>query len=161
MIVFIGFLRFASKRKVIQKFLKLQFVAPIYFMLGCECGSLEPRKPQPAARIFTTIIAGKTCHGKLRLQKKPREPKPPPDIILCTRFVAARIFYYLCSAFAGCSAVRLAHLLWEQGVAGSNPVSPTSEVIVYHSAGEHGSKSVKPLVFPHFLLKIRQAFLGF
>ena len=25
----------------------------------------------------------------------------------------------------GCSAVRLAHLLWEQGVAGSNPVSPT------------------------------------
>ncbi len=28
---------------------------------------------------------------------------------------------------AGCSAVRLAHLLWEQGVAGSNPVSPTLE----------------------------------
>ena len=25
----------------------------------------------------------------------------------------------------GCSAVRLAHLLWEQGVMGSNPVTPT------------------------------------
>ena len=29
---------------------------------------------------------------------------------------------------AGCSAVRLAHLLWEQGVAGSNPVSPTRKI---------------------------------
>ena len=26
----------------------------------------------------------------------------------------------------GCSAVRLAHLLWEQGVAGSNPATPTT-----------------------------------
>ena len=26
---------------------------------------------------------------------------------------------------SGCSAVRLAHLLWEQGVAGSNPATPT------------------------------------
>ena len=26
---------------------------------------------------------------------------------------------------SGCSAVRLAHLLWEQGVTGSNPVTPT------------------------------------
>ena len=26
----------------------------------------------------------------------------------------------------GCSAVRLAHLLWEQGVTGSNPVIPTT-----------------------------------
>ena len=25
----------------------------------------------------------------------------------------------------GCSAVRLAHLLWEQGVEGSNPFTPT------------------------------------
>jgi hypothetical protein len=25
----------------------------------------------------------------------------------------------------GCSAARLAHLLWEQGVAGSNPATPT------------------------------------
>ncbi len=77
----------------------------------------------------------------------------PPNIILYTQFVAARIFYYLCSAFAGCSAVRLAHLLWEQGVAGSNPVSPTLKVIVYHSAGKHGRKSVKPLVFPLFFIK--------
>ena len=27
--------------------------------------------------------------------------------------------------FSGCSAVRLAHLLWEQGVVGSNPATPT------------------------------------
>ena len=27
--------------------------------------------------------------------------------------------------FSGCSVVRLAHLLWEQGVAGSNPATPT------------------------------------
>ena len=40
---------------------------------------------------------------------------------------------YLCTAFernfpirTGCSAVRLAHLLWEQGVVGSNPATPTS-----------------------------------
>ena len=36
---------------------------------------------------------------------------------------------YLCIAFerdtSGCSAVRLAHLLWEQGVVGSNPATPT------------------------------------
>ena len=28
---------------------------------------------------------------------------------------------------SGCSAVRLAHLLWEQGVPGSNPGIPTKE----------------------------------
>ena len=28
-------------------------------------------------------------------------------------------------SFSGCSAVRLAHLLWEQGVVGSNPATPT------------------------------------
>ena len=27
--------------------------------------------------------------------------------------------------FSGCSVVRLAHLLWEQGVAGSNPATST------------------------------------
>ncbi len=35
---------------------------------------------------------------------------------------------YLCTRFTkqtGCSAVRLAHLLWEQGVVGSNPATPT------------------------------------
>ena len=26
----------------------------------------------------------------------------------------------------GCSAARLAHLLWEQGVGGSNPLTPTN-----------------------------------
>lgn len=38
--------------------------------------------------------------------------------------------FYLCNRFSevkysGCSAVRLAHLLWEQGVVGSNPATPT------------------------------------
>ena len=31
------------------------------------------------------------------------------------------------SKATGCSAVRLAHLLWEQGVPGSNPGIPTKE----------------------------------
>ena len=31
------------------------------------------------------------------------------------------------TGFSGCSAVRLAHLLWEQGVVGSNPATPTKE----------------------------------
>ena len=40
--------------------------------------------------------------------------------------------FYLCTRFSevkysGCSAVRLAHLLWEQGVVGSNPATPTDE----------------------------------
>ena len=40
----------------------------------------------------------------------------------------------------GCSAVRLAHLLWEQGVVGSNPATPTikkrmiiSAIAYFHS----------------------------
>ena len=28
---------------------------------------------------------------------------------------------------SGCGAVRLAHLLWEQGVGGSNPLTPTDD----------------------------------
>ena len=28
--------------------------------------------------------------------------------------------------YTGCSAARLAHLLWEQGVGGSNPLTPTN-----------------------------------
>ena len=36
--------------------------------------------------------------------------------------------------FTGRSAVRLAHLLWEQGVAGSNPAAPT--LIRQLAAGE-------------------------
>ena len=38
--------------------------------------------------------------------------------------------FYLCNRFSevkysGCSAVRLAHLLWEQGGVGANPATPT------------------------------------
>ena len=66
---------------------------------------------------------------------------------------------YLCTAFernfpvrTGCSAVRLAHLLWEQGVVGSNPatltkkgsslftsVSGCSAVRLAHQLGSWGS----------------------
>ena len=40
------------------------------------------------------------------------------SIYLCTRFSEVK--------HSGCSAVRLAHLLWEQGVVGSNPATPTN-----------------------------------
>ena len=36
--------------------------------------------------------------------------------------------------FSGCSVVRLAHLLWEQGVAGSNPATPTIFEVFYLSS---------------------------
>jgi hypothetical protein len=36
----------------------------------------------------------------------------------------------LAKTYSGYSAVRLAHLLWEQGVVGSNPTTPTSPTIV-------------------------------
>ena len=39
-------------------------------------------------------------------------------------------FAYLCTrnTTTGCSAVRLAHLVWDQRVTGSNPVTPTKEL---------------------------------
>ena len=37
----------------------------------------------------------------------------------------SRIFAPAFTKQSGCSAVRLAHLLWEQGVVGSNPATPT------------------------------------
>ncbi len=37
------------------------------------------------------------------------------------------IFALFLDRVPGCSAVRLAHLLWEQGVAGSNPATPTTK----------------------------------
>jgi hypothetical protein len=36
--------------------------------------------------------------------------------------------------FSGYSAVRLAHLVWDQGVVGSNPTTPTIFKSVYYSA---------------------------
>ena len=56
-----------------------------------------------------------------------------PDAVLCraprlgyTTVLPRRTVSY-CTAvmYTGRSAVRLAHLLWEQGVAGSNPAAPT------------------------------------
>ncbi len=42
-------------------------------------------------------------------------------------FVFQKKVLYFCNVFTGCSAVRLAHLLWEQGVVGSNPATPTNK----------------------------------
>lgn len=42
---------------------------------------------------------------------------------LCRRFLTIK-----CFDSSGCSAVRLAHLLWEQGVVGSNPATPTKGI---------------------------------
>ncbi len=39
------------------------------------------------------------------------------------------------AVFTGCSAVRLAHLLWEQGVVGSNPATPTKNKSTYSNVG--------------------------
>ena len=36
---------------------------------------------------------------------------------------------------SGCSAVRLAYLLWEQGVVGSNPTTPTTVSLVALATG--------------------------
>lgn len=36
---------------------------------------------------------------------------------------------------SGCSAVWLAHLIWDQGVAGSNPVIPTTKFQIKYSMG--------------------------
>ena len=54
---------------------------------------------------------------------------------LCTRFtemiytLSAMMFMCFTNEkfCTVCSAVRLAHLLWEQGVVGSNPATPTHE----------------------------------
>ena len=35
--------------------------------------------------------------------------------------------YIFAAPFSGCSAARLAHLVWDQRVAGSNPATPTKE----------------------------------
>ena len=53
--------------------------------------------------------------------------------------------------FSGCSAVRLAHLLWEQGVAGSNPATPTKKgqlentgLFLFHPQSHAGSCRFEP-----------------
>ena len=51
-------------------------------------------------------------------------------VIFCLFVLKYKKMSYLCTAIhkkTGCSAVRLAHLLWEQGVPGSNPGIPTIE----------------------------------
>ena len=42
---------------------------------------------------------------------------------------------------SGCSAARLAHLLWEQGVPGSNPGTPTLKM-------KELDKNLTPFLFP-------------
>jgi hypothetical protein len=44
---------------------------------------------------------------------------------------------------SGCSAARLAHLVWDQRVAGSNPATPTKEKAWHESAGLCFSDALK------------------
>jgi hypothetical protein len=44
-------------------------------------------------------------------------------------------FFFIRYFFSGCSAARLAHLVWDQRVAGSNPATPTKEKARHESAG--------------------------
>jgi hypothetical protein len=44
---------------------------------------------------------------------------------------------------SGCSAARLAHLVWDQRVAGSNPATPTNEKACHESAGLCFLKTLK------------------
>ena len=48
-----------------------------------------------------------------------------------TRFINNLSFEFSNKFSSGCSAVRLAHLLWEQGVPGSNPGTPTKKTKKY------------------------------
>ena len=62
--------------------------------------------------------------------------------------------FYLCTRFSevkysGCSAVRLAHLLWEQGVVGSNPATPTKKEAI-----------TSFMWLPLFLLHFQVVFFG-
>ncbi len=58
-------------------------------------------------------------------------------IYFCRRFIAKGVYRYtkiFITTFllSGYSAVRLAYLLWEQVVAGSNPATPTLKIKVLH-----------------------------
>lgn len=50
---------------------------------------------------------------------------------------------------SGCSAARLAHLLWEQRVPGSNPGTPTKKVENQHNAKRIVSREVLSFIFLH------------
>ena len=50
---------------------------------------------------------------------------------------------------AGCSAARLAHLVWDQRVAGSNPATPTKEKAWHESAGLYFSFALKACFQKH------------
>ncbi len=49
----------------------------------------------------------------------------------------------------GCSAARLAHLVWDQRVAGSNPATPTKEKALHASAGLCFSGALKTCFHKH------------
>ena len=67
-----------------------------------------------------------------------------------------RDFFVILCRFAykttsGCSAVRLAHLLWEQGVVGSNPATPTKSkrtVIDANKRCKDGLKAIFAALVP-------------
>ncbi len=61
------------------------------------------------------------------------------------KFKKQIILLRLLKTKAGCSAARLAHLVWDQRVAGSNPATPTKEKAWHESAGLYFFKGVENL----------------
>ncbi len=83
--------------------------------------------PMPHAPRQKPNVSGSRRYPIHRAQKCATYPKPAPQLLetrqaIC--YTKPRKVHNKHNT-SGCSAVRLAHLLWEQGVGGSNPLTPT------------------------------------
>ena len=92
------------------------FPATIKFLWGKYWVTLQTVSSS-IARIILRHLQNvlKKKHTKVCILQK--------NTYLCRRFLTIK-----CFDSSGCSAVRLAHLLWEQGVVGSNPATPTKGI---------------------------------
>ena len=75
-------------------------------------------------KLFQYIISGKIFLA-WNIEKNHRILAETKKRVLLHRNWEERVFKS--KIFSGCSAARLAHLLWEQGVPGSNPGTPTDK----------------------------------
>ena len=62
-----------------------------------------------------------------RVLKNKYQKNVPPLLYIKKESLSLHRFWKELPYKTGCSAVRLAHLLWEQGVVGSNPATPTKK----------------------------------